>query len=460
MEVQQVLEAEADEARTGRVLEAGALVAAADGADVGVPRFEAVEAVGSSQVVDQIQRVQHVDAVGRDLDRVDDAIGIGDGRVAGVDIGGAITAVVGVRAVASLAVDDRGREPRAPEELEDLAGLEVDAEDRLDALVGDVFRPHREVGSQEAPAGVGVGTARGRVLDFDRLDRAAARRERITEDGTDAVDRPLVGARELDQQVPGVGVDLGAPAVDHRREREEADLVVDRGIPLEALEQRRVLCARVVGLEHLGGRHLGVEVQRDEPVAVGVDAAVGDGVGRRAGLTRVEGRVALGGVGGGVAPGVVAVEGRALQHRQIVDADGGLRPLAAHRRVQFLLQLDQRVEGCLAQIDAADDRAGHVGPFVGHALVDAVDPVGVVRLGNVDAGVVAVLIAQRAGDALHRKAVEAVGGELELEFAVVGFALVLETEVEQVGFQLLVALLVVTGQRAEFVGVDVDDGHQ
>jgi len=70
------------------------------------------------------------------------------------------------------------------------------------------------------------------------------------------------------------------------------------------------------------------------------------------------------------------------------------------------------------------------------------------------------VVAKRPGDTLDREPVEAVGGELELEVAVVGLAFELQAEAEQRLFERLGARLGVAGEPAQLVGVDVDDGHQ
>jgi len=85
--------------------------------------------------------------------------------------------------------------------------------------------------------------------------------------------------------------------------------------------------------------------------------------------------------------------------------------------------LDQRFERRLVQIDAADHRAGDVRALVGNRLVDLDRPLGVVRVGDVHAAVVAVVVPERPRHALDAQAVEPVGRELELEVAVVGLAL-------------------------------------
>ena len=211
---------------------------------------------------------------------------------------------------------------------------------------------------------------------------------------------------------------------------------VDGGHPVVVGDDRRVLAAhRVVG-EDLAGRHLGVAVQRHERVAVGLDAGVGDAV-------RALARRRL-----------------ALEHRQVVDADGALRALAAHRRVELLLELDERLQPGLRERRAPDDRPRDVRPVVGDGLVDDERPVGGVGGRDVHPAVVAVLVPERAGDALDREPVETVRRELELERPLVGLALVLEAEREQVRPELVVTLLVVAGEPAELVGIDLDDGHQ
>lgn len=104
--------------------------------------------------------------------------------------------------------------------------------------------------------------------------------------------------------------------------------------------------------------------------------------------------------------------------------------------------------------------AGDVRALVRDRLVDLDGPLGVVRLGDVDAAVVAVVVAQRARDALDREPVEPVGRELELKEVLVGLSLELQPEPEQVLLELLVAGVGATGEPAQLVGVDVDDGHQ
>jgi len=71
MEVQQVLEAQPDQLGSGGVLEPGALVTPADGSHIGIAGLEFVEAVGPPEVVDDIKRVEHVDAVGWNCHLVD-----------------------------------------------------------------------------------------------------------------------------------------------------------------------------------------------------------------------------------------------------------------------------------------------------------------------------------------------------------------------------------------------------
>ncbi|GAB7009588.1 hypothetical protein JCM31271_15310 [Halorubrum trueperi] len=70
------------------------------------------------------------------------------------------------------------------------------------------------------------------------------------------------------------------------------------------------------------------------------------------------------------------------------------------------------------------------------------------------------MIPQRPRDALDREPVEPVGRELELEEPVVGLALKLQAEPEQILRELLVCRVGAAGQPAQLVGVDVDDGHQ
>jgi len=86
-------------------------------------------------------------------------------------------------------------------------------------------------------------------------------------------------------------------------------------------------------------------------------------------------------------------------------------------------------------------------------------PLWVVRVGDVHSAGLAVVIPERAGEPFDREPVESVGFELQLERAVVGLALVLDTEAEKIRQQLVV-LDSAAGQLAEFVRVDIDDGHQ
>ncbi len=70
MEVQQVLEAQADERVAGGVLKPRPFMPTADRRHVGVRRFEAVESERPADVVDDVQRVDDIDAVRRDLNVV------------------------------------------------------------------------------------------------------------------------------------------------------------------------------------------------------------------------------------------------------------------------------------------------------------------------------------------------------------------------------------------------------
>jgi len=192
--------------------------------------------------------VEHVDAVRRNLDLVGHVL---------------VEGVGGVEAGALEAIDD-------------LFGFEVDAEEGLDPIVAHRLLVGVEVRADQlcavlARSGRAVG-----VVHFDLLDRRTPRRERVTDDVTHPVDRPLVGAGELDEQLAGARRHLGPLPVDDGREREEAELVVDRGIAIEALDEVGVRLARVVFGEHLVRRQLIVRVQRDERHSVRVDAAVGD----------------------------------------------------------------------------------------------------------------------------------------------------------------------------------------
>ena len=110
------------------------------------------------------------------------------------------------------------------------------------------------------------------------------------------------------------------------------------------------------------------------------------------------------------------------------------------------LDLDQRLERAVVHVQPADHRTRHVGPALGDRGVDLDGPLGVVRLRNVHPPVVAVVVPQRPGDALHREPIEAVGRELELHLVVLGPALELDAEVEQVRAEVVVAFLVVAGQ--------------
>ena len=49
---------------------------------------------------------------------------------------------------------------------------------------------------------------------------------------------------------------------------------------------------------------------------------------------------------------------------------------------------------------------------------------------------------------------------LEFEVALLRLALELDAQREQIGREFVVALLVVAGQAAELVGIEVDGGHQ
>ena len=289
VEVQQVLEAQTDERVPGGVLQSGAVVTAPDRRDVGVRWFEAVEAKRPADVVDDIQRVEHVDAVRRDLDLV--------GRFT------VVTGLFGVQSGPFGVVDH-------------LALLQGDPEDRLDTVVGDGLRSGIEVGPLQRVTGVLAGGVRA-VLDSHAFDGPAAGLQRVTDDVQHVVDRPLVGPGHLDEQVTGVLADLRPAAVDHRREREQPDGVVDRGDAIEVGHQVPVGLARLVVGDDLVGCHLLVGIERDERRLVRIDARVGD-------------RLA-GSFGGG----------RAFEHRQVVDTDGALGTLSSHRRVEFLLDLDQ-----------------------------------------------------------------------------------------------------------------------
>ncbi len=274
------------------------------------------------------------------------------------------------------------------------------------------------------------------VFDFDFLDGSATGGERVADNGTHLVDGPLVGTGEFDEQVARISLDFRSAAVDDRREREQTDIVVDGWIAVVLGNEVRVLLAGRVGAQDLVGGHLGVRIERDESVAIGFDADVAN---RVAALLR------------GRTP---------FEHRQVVNPDCAFRTLATHRRVEFLLELDERVERFLAEIYATDDCAGDVGSLLGDASVHFDGPIRIVQFGNVDAAVVAVLVAKRARHAFDGQAVEAVRGELQLHVAVLGVALVFEAEAEHVLFQFVVALLVVAGQSAQFVGVDIDSWHQ
>jgi hypothetical protein len=169
-------------------------------------------------VVDEVEGVEHVDAVRRNFDLVRHVLVEGVGGV----------------------------EPGALEAVDYLLGLEVDAEQGLDPVVGHRLLVGVEVRADELGAVlVGGGRAVG-VVHLDLLDGRAPRREGVADDVTHPVDRPLVGAGELDEQLAGAGRHLGALPVDDGREREEPELVVDRGVAVEVLDEVGVRPARVV----------------------------------------------------------------------------------------------------------------------------------------------------------------------------------------------------------------------
>jgi len=151
--------------------------------------------------------------------------------------------------------------------------------------------------------------------------------------------------------------------------------------------------------------------------------------------------------------------GGPLEHRQIVNPD---RPFAlappSSRGVSPAVE--GGLEGFLVQIDISNDCARDVRTLVGDRFLDFDRPFRRVRRGNVHPSRVAVLIPHRAGDALDGEPIEAVRRELEFELAVLRAPFELEAEAEQVVDQVVVALFVVAGQIAQFVGVDIDGGHQ
>jgi len=76
-----------------------------------------------------------------------------------------------------------------------------------------------------------------------------------------------------------------------------------------------------------------------------------------------------------------------------VDPDRALRASPAYRRVELLLELDQRFEPRFLKIDAPDNGTGDVRALVRDRLVDLDRPLGVVRLGDVHPTGVAVVVA-------------------------------------------------------------------
>jgi len=73
--------------------------------------------------------------------------------------------------------------------------------------------------------------------------------------------------------------------------------------------------------------------------------------------------------------------------------------------VELLLELDQRLQRALLQVEPPDDRARDVGAFLGDRPADHDGPVGIVHVREVHPPVVTVLVAKRPGDPLHREAI-------------------------------------------------------
>ncbi|ERH09190.1 MAG: hypothetical protein J07HX64_00943 [halophilic archaeon J07HX64] len=126
--------------------------------------------------------------------------------------------------------------------------------------------------------------------------------------------------------------------------------------------------------------------------------------------------------------------------------------------MELLLQLDERRKRVGIEVESPDNRGCDVRSLRG--CVPHLDcPLGVVRVGHVDTASLAVVVPERAGQPLDREPVQPVGLELQSELTLVGFALALDTETEQIRKQCLV-VDAQTGQFPQFTGIDLDNRHQ
>src|SRR3989441_4834823 len=230
--------------------------------------------------------------------------------------------------------------PHPPKEVDRLTGFQGETEEFARAVQVYRMRSGRQVRRLERSVC---------VLRPDGLDPSSALRKRGRQNREAAAHRLEVGPGDVDEQVPSIRRELRQDPVDHGREAQHlAARIRDDGEDRLRRDEVRVLAALLVLRQDVQEIHFLRHAERREAEVARVDRLAGE---RR----------------------------RDLVH--VVEPDRHLLASPADRQVELFLEVEERPQQGVLELETADDAADRVRAHVGHAPIH--DEVDSGRLGSV-----------------------------------------------------------------------------